>query len=205
MVLSLDSEVGGQHLGAEEAATPLYLADMQRLCEVDTETLRCSMQEQDLPEGVDARFAFAPSYQHAHWHFAMAEYIAAIHLGKDRIPQVKGARAGDHWLYWTHNFRDHELLVLRVVSLDKTDQTATQAAMAALLRRAVLEAQQWGFHSVLAWEPSPDLLTAARAIHGVKQVRLEDRDEGSIPSLRWSGDGANKTVLWEANEKFCWC
>jgi hypothetical protein len=70
----------------------------------------------------------------------------------------------------------------------------------------VAEAKDWGLQKVLVWAPSPEQTAVVgemwRELGPYVQVALEEREDGSIPSLRWRG---SKALGGEDNEYYAWC
>jgi len=75
--------------------------------------------------------------------------------------------------------------------------------MRAVLRSAQMQAAEWGMHKVELWNPST-LVQRLIDEAGVKHIKV-DREEESIPSLMWYGEGSTDEIEWVGNEKFAWC
>jgi hypothetical protein len=87
---------------------------------------------------------------------------------------------------------------------DMNDNTADmqRTSIATLLHLAGEEARQWGLEKVEIWNPNAVTLEAAKMIS--RKSRLVDREEESIPSLRWAGQEGEE-LIWLGNEKYAWC
>ncbi|KAK4448920.1 hypothetical protein QBC34DRAFT_485324 [Podospora aff. communis PSN243] len=95
---------------------------------------------------------------------------------------------GDSWVYWDHDLRENKLKILRAVKGQKDGALAMQG----LLRAALKEAQEWGLPKVLVGG-------------GKLALAFDEREDGSIPSLRWKGGESLGDVVWEENEYYAWC
>jgi hypothetical protein len=76
-----------------------------------------------------------------------------------------------------------------------------------LLSAALKEAVEWGLKKVGIWQPSALLGMAAVLLWGENptvKLTFEQREDGSIPSLRWKG-GEKMETVWEDNEYYAWC
>jgi hypothetical protein len=85
-------------------------------------------------------------------------------------------------------------------------QHSHDAAIAALLRIAQREAEEWKMEHVEMWAPSQVALAAAQRLD--PSAKVIDRDTESIASLQWypehDGSVADK-IDWVGNEKYGWC
>jgi hypothetical protein len=180
--------------------------DLGRLCEQDTANLKRRLQSIDTTE--TEHVAFEPSHAQAQWHFAREEFVSQKLFG--RVPEIKGAIAddGQSWMYWDRNFGENKMNIQRIVHPDHNTKGAL-ASIIALLETAVAETAEWKLKKVVVWNPD-DLVSRAAEALGVKHpeqlaVRLEERTDGSIPSLRWTGDKSLEGVTWYQNEYYGWC
>lgn len=217
----------GCALGGAEAETSLFTdADVPSLCEADCALLRAHLERvaasssssssasSSSPSGGEDEktyIAFLPDYTQISWHFARASYVAEV-MRQGREIKNRGAktRDGESWLYWDHDLRESKLKILRVVIGERENDRATATAAAkALLRAAVKEAQDWDLPKVLVWAPGEAVSLAATELWreggGKLGVVFDEREDGSIPSLRWKGGEHVERVVWEANEYYAWC
>ncbi|KAL8716595.1 MAG: hypothetical protein Q9225_006085 [Loekoesia sp. 1 TL-2023] len=208
-------------------ASLLAAEDIEELCRLDEASLRSAMAEPTSPD-VGILVALIPDAATMQWHHAREEFLGE--RLRDRFPFAKGALAKTAtgkraWCIWTRTFganRDDDMLnILRLVTegvavgrqannvvsdgdLNDSEQ-AIVAAVAAILEQAQLEATFWGMTSVQLWNPSPLTFLAAKKVEA--SAKIVDRDDESIPSLRWHGkappDGTK--IDWIANEKYGWC
>ncbi|MCJ1414023.1 hypothetical protein MMC32_000348 [Xylographa parallela] len=207
--VALPAALGGEEEEKGVKARALYAADLGMLCEADERLLRRRMGRWG-DGGVDTRVAFVPDVETMAWHHAREEFAAREVLG--RWPEVKGAvvegAEGRVWAVWTRTFGKGEegnvLHVLRMVveGEDGEDGEGTWRveATAEVLRAAQREAGRWAMKTVEVWNPEGVVVVAARRIHG--EVEVVERDEESITSLMWYGEGE---VEWVGNEKYGWC
>ncbi|KAL4787890.1 hypothetical protein BJX76DRAFT_248344 [Aspergillus varians] len=157
------------------------------------------------------KVAIAPDFNHFLWHWAREEfYSQKLHPDRD-IPMAKGAGNDDVKVYcaWNRNFgatpEENTLYILRWVydepnSPEETEKTIK--AMAAILRRAQLEAHEWNMANVTFWNPTPLLERAVALLDPSAEIIHREKD--SIASLRWSGK-PEEHVEWLLNEKYAWC
>ena len=74
----------------------------------------------------------------------------------------------------------------------------------AVLQAAQAEAEQWRLPCMKLWHPTP-LAEQLLAQSGLEHRRRE-REEDSIASLRWFGEGSSNEddIEWVACEKYAW-
>lgn len=161
-----------------------------------------------------AKVAITPNFDHFLWHWAREEFYAdKLHSHRDP-PVIKGAGEDKAKVYcaWNRNFgetpKENTLFILRWVYDDPTSPAESQAtvdAMAAILRRAQLEAHEWNMAKVEFWNPTPLMLKAVAMLD--PNAETVHREKSSIASLRWTGaeQGLGKDVEWFWNEKYTWC
>ncbi|KAL3456091.1 hypothetical protein BJX64DRAFT_281589 [Aspergillus heterothallicus] len=181
------------------------------MCNIDViqkekELLRVSSQTSSGP-----KIAIAPNHDHFLWHWAREEfYSQKLNPGKE-LPTIKGAGSDDAKVYctWNRNFssipKENTLYILRWVYNEPSssaDAEATIKAMAAILRRAQLEAHEWNMARVTFWNPTPLLQKAVALLDPAAEIVHREKD--SIAALRWSGN-PDEQVEWFCNEKYAWC
>jgi hypothetical protein len=188
---------------------PLKDDDLPRLCEVDVANLEKRLQAIGTAES--KHIAFEPSHAQAHWHFVREEFIAQTLF--NRIPEIKGAITddGQSWIYWDRNFSEKKMNIQRIVHPEQAihDADSLLGSAVALLEAAMAQAVEWNLKKVVIWNPDDYIARAAEEL-GVKHpqvlsVRLEERTDGSIPSLRWKGGQSLENVIWDQNEYYGWC
>lgn len=207
-----------------QGARLLYAADLAELCAVDEALIRERLQAR--PRGSNTAFALIPDVATMQWHHAREEFVGAQVCGRE--PKVKGAIAGTEkgkrmWMYWTRVWssnnpqesRGNTLHVLRLVSegndhsTEKDEQvgnTDSEAMIMSLLAVAQDEAKKWNMEQVELWNPSPVTLAAAQRL--CPTAKRVEREEESIPSMRWHAkrDGPlAESIEWMCNEKYAWC
>ncbi|KAA8648254.1 hypothetical protein EYZ11_008022 [Aspergillus tanneri] len=185
-----------------------YMCNDQIL-QKEREILRAASQKSH-----GAKVAIIPDFDHFKWHWAREEYCAE-RLCTDRdVPQIKGAGEENARVYctWNRNFgstpEENTLYILRWVYDEPTSPEETETtvrAMAAILRRAQFEANEWDMAKVEFWNPTP-LLEKAVAILD-PAAKVVHREESSIACLKLNGtkQGLDKDVEWFLNEKYAWC
>ncbi|KAL0937643.1 GNAT family [Colletotrichum truncatum] len=180
-----------------EGVRYLSADEVPALCEKDTESLRKKLES--LPDDGKTHVAFAPSAAQALWHFTRDGFMAKELVGREVVNRGAITADGKAWVYWDHDFREKKLKVLRVAGDPEADVTA-------LLHAAVLEASDWGLAKVLVWNPDEGVSASAKTVSdrtdGAVRVVFDERLDGSIPSLRWKGQGE---AVWEDNEYYAWC
>ncbi|WYZ39215.1 hypothetical protein EsH8_III_001129 [Colletotrichum jinshuiense] len=166
-------------------------------CAKDVELLKKKLA--NLPDDGKTHVAFAPSGDQLLWHFTRDGFMARELAGREVVHRGAVTADGKAWVYWDHDFREKKLKVLRVAGDPEADVTA-------LLHAAVIEAADWGLAKVLVWNPDDGVSASAKSVSdrtgGAVRVVFDERLDGSIPSLRWKGEGE---VLWEDNEYYAWC
>ncbi|KAL5337743.1 hypothetical protein BJX70DRAFT_368645 [Aspergillus crustosus] len=176
------------------------------IVEKERESLRVASQHSSSPS-----VAIIPDFDHYLWHWAREEfYSQKLHPDRD-IPNAKGAGNDEASVYcaWNRVFsstaEENTLYILRWVYNEPTtlkESEKTMKAMAAILRRAQLEAHEWGMANVTFWNPSPLLQKAVALLDPTAEITHREKD--SIASLRWSGK-PDEQVDWFWNEKYAWC
>ncbi|KAJ1331797.1 acetyl-CoA:lysine N6-acetyltransferase [Microdochium nivale] len=140
------------------------------------------------------------------------------HPGKLEANEVKGIAVGPVgrrvWAIWMRNYskgplspKDNTLYILRLV-VENEDQQHDNAQLVesftAVIRAAQTTAQQWSCGRVDLWNPEG---VVARLLRDSElEHEVIEREEASIPSLMWYGEGTkSEDVVWVNNEKYCWC
>ena len=202
----------------------LTSSDLPELCALDEEVLRQSLVE--YKDANRSAVALVPDYTTMRWHHAREEFVANELFG--RHPEVKGAITGEPgsrvWCYWTRVWKDPQddepntLHILRLASEDESQSDFAAAspdgveqaknssatkAIAALCAAAQTEAALWDMGEIQIWNPNSTVLAAAQLIDPT--VKVQHRENDSIPSLLWYGEGSWEHVDWISNEKFAWC
>jgi GNAT superfamily N-acetyltransferase len=219
---SSSSPAHGSHYRSQTRL--LEMSDLPDLCEADAHHLTRSFNS--LPADGKTRVAFLPTLPQITWHLARAEFdgrkiipltgnlrlvIGAMILNSSSASNSKS------WITWAHDWREKRLRILRIARVCQDQQETRRAQeetvkdVAALLDAAVVEARRWDLSKVVAWNPDEEVRAACKWIgnaypgaDGVK-VMFEERVEGGMPSLRWSGGRVVKDMSWEENFGFCWC
>ena len=200
-------QVSLSFLGGEAAAQPTMPAgvkflsreDIAPLCDKDIAKLTARFEEFPGDDG-RTRVAFLPTFKQIDWQFERNAFVAR--KLRHREPENYGAVTADgsSWIYWVHEVGKDTLGVLRIVANGP-------AAVADLLRAALVEAKDWGFERVVVWNPEGDVEDAVRTMgtedEKVVKIRFEAR-EGRLPCLRWKG-GDHVDVVWEDNYYYAWC
>ncbi|KAL2829278.1 hypothetical protein BDW59DRAFT_38637 [Aspergillus cavernicola] len=200
--------------------TMVTLPEVRELCAEDVQRCICSTdvvrKERELlrvasMHSPGSKVAITPDFNHFLWHWAREEFYShKLYPDKD-TPILKGAGNDDAKVYcaWNRNFgatpEENTLYILRWVYNEPTSPEETETtvkAMAAILRRAQLEAHEWNMANVEFWNPT-SLLERAVALLD-PSAEIVHREKSSIASLRWSGN-PEENVEWLCNEKYAWC
>ncbi|KAI9930354.1 hypothetical protein ASPWEDRAFT_39207 [Aspergillus wentii DTO 134E9] len=180
-----------------------------RILQKERELLRVASEKSP-----SAKVAISPNFDHFVWHWAREEFLAERMHPDREPPTIKGAGDDKSRVYcaWNRNFgetpQENTLYILRWVYDEPTtpeETEATSKAIAAVLRRAQLEAHEWNMAKVEFWNPTP---LVQKAVHLLDPTtKLVHRENDSIASLKWTGDaqGFGKDVEWWWNEKYAWC
>lgn len=219
-----------------EGVRMLRAEDLPALCAADEEGLRRRLARRAAKgssPSAAAVVALVPDLATIGWHHAREEFVAAELFGPSRKPpEVKGAlvqlpdgkdgsAAGSRraWCYWTrvwskeNSAEDPNVLhILRLV-VEGEDEDGEQGgneevveAVAKLFRATRREARDWGMREVWLWNPAEFAVTAAKRAMDGEGVKVVDREEESITSLRWYGAPEMEgKVEWICNEKYGWC
>ncbi|KAF2723916.1 hypothetical protein K431DRAFT_10123 [Polychaeton citri CBS 116435] len=203
---------------------PLESKDLPELCTLDERTIRQRLAKQD--SSGKTTVALIPDYRTMAWHHAREDFIAEDLF--QRSISVRGAITGESgkrvWCYWTRVWPNPSeggvdtlhILRLGIEDLEFSDFHAASneqagrlhgiyvtRAVAALFTAALTEAKNWGMKQIQLWNPTSTSLAASRILD--KNVLVEHREEESITSLQWYGEGNWQDVDWLCNEKYGWC
>ncbi|KAL1838547.1 hypothetical protein VTJ49DRAFT_2545 [Mycothermus thermophilus] len=194
-------------------SVPIYEEDVRKLAKEDIQRVKDSLiaSAKRGNGGDKTRIAFLPHTEQFLWHFTRDRYMCKVLAGREVVN--RGAKTPDSsaWVLWDHDLRERKLKVLRLVedTAGTNSDDKRRADVKTLLRAAVAEAADWGLPKVSVWSPSGVTATAAAdlwcELQPRVQVALEERMDGSIPSLRWKEDKPVDDVIWEANEYYAWC
>lgn len=177
------------------------------------ERYRTFMRDTSIADG-RAKVAIAPDFSHMSWHWAREEFYANIFCPEKGPPRVKGAGVPSRnvFLCWnrkydskTDDYTFHILRALYQEPVSPEERQAVAEGLAGALRRAQVEAYEWGMDHVEIWNPSPIMLEAVALVDDkAKEVH---RDSYGITSLKWGGKefGMGEDVDWCWNERYAWC
>lgn len=206
------------------AVRTLKTDDLAELCLIDEKLTRNRLARSS--KGADTSVALVPDRRTVRWHHAREEFVARELF--NRYPEIKGAVVGEPgsrvWCYWTRVWTNPQeqtpntLHILRLVIEDEAYSDFTPAssvkaemlkdspiakAIAALFAEAQRQAAEWDMNETTIWNPTSTTLAAAQLLD--PKATVEDRQEESITSLRWYGEGSSENVDWICNEKYGWC
>lgn len=191
-------------------ATILNDADIEALCALDEGYIR-----KELARAKDGKthVALVPDYATMHWHHLREDFMTSRILSKS--PTTRGAIAGSPghrvWAIWTRSFygpvdkveSGNTLHFLRLVVEDENDVEGNVERLRGIMKIAQQEAAEWKCVGVEMWNPTPVVKDIVNKL-GLEHSEVE-REEESIASLMWYGDGNGEDVVWAGNEKFGWC
>lgn len=148
------------------------------------------------------------------WHHMREDFMTAKIFG--RSPAIKGALEGSPgsrvWAIWTRSFygplvpeSGNTLHILRLVVEDDKDSKENAMKLKEILKIAQADAEEWKLGHVEVWNPTLTLKSLVEKT-GLQHSEVE-REEESIASLMWYGEGSGKVdeIKWVENEKFGWC
>ncbi|KAL5048161.1 hypothetical protein BDW71DRAFT_25959 [Aspergillus fruticulosus] len=207
-------------ISKEEYSVPSTTPKVRVLRADDVQRCMCSAsileKEREILRAVSLRssgpkVAIIPDFDHYLWHWAREEFYSQKLFPGSVIPKAKGAGddAAKVYCAWNRTFgntaEENTLYILRWVYNEPTsaeEAETTVKAMAAILRRAQLEAYEWNMARVTFWNPSPLLQRAVALLDPTAEIVHREKD--SIAALRWSGN-TEENVEWLLNEKYAWC
>ena len=192
----------------------LEYPDIRQLCEYDERVLRKQLAD---TKGTKTHVALLPSHDTMQWHHLREDFVTNALFG--RSPTTKGAIGGRDgarvWAVWTRSFygplidpkSGNTLHILRLVIEDESDAAREEntRALRGILELARDEAREWQLGTVQMWNPTAYV---ERLVEGMEIGHEKvDREEESIASLMWYGEGEGKVenIDWVWNEKYGWC
>jgi len=192
-------------------AKPLTYPDLEELCALDGQYIR---QDLETAKGGKIHIALVPDHDTMQWHHMREDFVSGKIFGKS--PTIKGAIAGEHgsrvWAIWTRAFygplkpeSGNTLHILRLVIEDEKDTEVNAAKLKGILEIAQAEAKEWQLGHVELWNPTEVVKEMVKRT-GLEHSEVE-REEESIASLMWYGEGSGKAdeIEWVGNEKYGWC
>ncbi|KAK3326097.1 hypothetical protein B0H66DRAFT_588753 [Apodospora peruviana] len=199
----------------DDRVSLLAESDVADLCDKDVQGLMQQFhllaKQLEAEKRGTTHITFLPTFAQCSWHFARDAYMAKA-MAVGRPVQYRGARTSDgqSWLYWDHDLRERKLKVLRIVVGGDNTENKWEEDIKVLLEAALAEARAWGLPKVIVWNPYKTVSAAATNVwldadNSKLKLLFEDRDDGTIPSLRWRNGDRSRTTLWEENEYFSWC
>lgn len=193
-----------------ETATRLKNADIEALCVLDEKYIR-----KELAHAQDGKthVALVPDYETMQWHHLREDFMTSRIFSQS--PITRGAIAGSPgnrvWAVWTRSFygpvdrveSGNTLHFLRLVVEDEDDVEGNVEKLKGIVKIAQKEAAEWKCIGVEIWNPTPIVKKLVEKL-GLDHSEIE-REEESIASLMWYGEGTGEDVVWVGNEKFGWC
>jgi hypothetical protein len=187
----------------------LIAAEVAPLCERDVEEVKGRFQRLAESGGDNRYVTFLPTAEQLAWHFTRDSYVCKTLLGREVVHRGAKTEDGAAWIYWDHDLREKKLKVLRIVTRGEDGVEKQRGDVKKLLLAALAEAREWGLPKVLVWNPTTEVADVTtgiwRDLGPQVQVTFEEREDGSIPSLRWKGGKGLQGVVWESNEYYAWC
>ncbi|KAJ4287870.1 hypothetical protein N0V88_007488 [Collariella sp. IMI 366227] len=198
----------GVDVAVPEGVVMLKEGDVPELCERDVAAVKARFGKLEVEEG-KTHVAFLPTVEQLTWHFARDAYVCKTLLGREVVYRGAKIADGNSWIYWDHDLREKKLKVLRIVTQKEDSAEKRKEDVKKLLLAAMREAKKWELVKVLVWNPTKEASVVATELWeelGPKvQVVFDEREDGSIPSLRWKGDKRLEGVVWKDNEYYAWC
>ena len=217
---SSSSSSSSSTAAAESAAssdTPLKTIkpeDIPALAAADEALVRAAVA--NAPPSPKSIVAILPDADQIQWH-AAREAFQCEHL-LSRVPSTHGVlyttpSSSRVWAIWKRNHSGpatepdkNTLFILRFVIEDEksiSDEDLTKA-IDAIISAARREASEWACGKVEMWNPSERLRRLAEGNSNL-DAKYVVREDDSITSLRWFGQGTANDVEWIFNEKYAWC
>ncbi|KAM3069378.1 hypothetical protein ACMFMG_005483 [Clarireedia jacksonii] len=192
--------------------TPLKASDIPELCALDVKFIRKQLEQ---ASDHKKHMALLPDFDTIQWHHLREDFMSQGVLGK--APEIKGGIVGEKgarvWAYWTRGFygpidnpeSGNALHILRFVLEDEVDSQENADKLKSILILAQSEAETWKMGDVQFWNPTKLIMDLLQKT-GLEYKEV-DREEESITSLMWYGEGKGTTdeVEWVGNEKYGWC
>lgn len=134
-----------------------------------------------------------------------ANFTASKMFGKATEHRGAISQSNDSWMYWYHDFRKHQLAVLRVHLPENPSQRQVEQ-VASLFLDTLQEASAWTLPKVTVWDANPVVLQALDLLNDRHKVEVTSgqRYQRSIPSFRWKGSNRTKNVTLRCNEFYAW-
>lgn len=200
----------------KESATPnpsvklLTSASLAPLCTIDDQFLHRDIAA--AAHDGQTHIALIPDLDTMQWHHLREDFMTSKLFG--RSPTTRGALAGEPgsrvWAVWTRSFygplvekSGNVLHILRLVVENERDVQGNVEKLRVIIDAAKKEAAEWKLNDVEIWNVTAAQKTLMEEMGG--EWKEVDREEESIASLMWYGDGNVDQLVWDANEKFGWC
>ena len=188
--------------------------DLPKICQAAIEQVESELIEKSTNAPDKVYVAVRPDIEHMVWHHAREEFQARTLYNSD--PLIKGAVDENTGcaLIWCRVYAEkpeqHQIQVLKTIVPSDTKGASTQElerSLAALLLRAQLEAHAWSMPAgVEVWSPDQMTLAAAQKLAmSEEKIKVFERADEHVCSLRWIGGEEGDVVEWLANEKYAWC
>lgn len=198
-----------------DATRPLVMADLPPLCAADEAALEARFNALPAKGGNDndgegsTHVAFLPSFEQISWQLAREEFMTRAMFGASVERRGAMTADGKAWVCWDHDWREKKLKVMRLVTIRGGEAADRVGDITALLEAALAEASAWGLQKVLVWNPDAETTVACKNVGNAHEDRvkliLDERLNGSIPSLRWKDGEDTRDTVWVDNQYYCWC
>jgi len=198
------------HTNPTPKVTLLKDADIEALCARDEHYIRKELAR--VKDG-KTHIALIPDYTQMKWHALREDFMTSRIFAKP--PTTRGAISGSPgnqvWAIWTRSFygpvdkveSGNTLHFLRLVIEDEKDVQGNIEKLREIVNIAQREAAEWKCVGVEIWNPTPVVKNIVSKL-GLENSEVQ-REDDSIPSLMWYGEGSGEDVVWVENEKFGWC
>lgn len=188
--------------------------DIPALAAADEALVRAAVA--NAPPSPKSVVAILPDTDQIRWH-AAREALQCERL-LSRVPTTHGVlytapSSSRVWAIWKRNHSapatepdKNTLFILRFVVEDEksiSDEDLSKA-IDAIISAARREASEWACGKVEMWNPSARLRRLAEGNSNL-EAEYVIREDDSITSLRWFGQGTTDDVEWIFNEKYAWC
>lgn len=205
--------VNGDVNEKKAGAKPIGYHELAELCCADEALLKKRVKEAVTTGGKKTAAAILPSLEQLLWHMMREDYMTKHIFGK--TPDVRGAVYGEEkgkriWAVWSRGYyggletiKGNTFHILRFVIEDEDGMGEEEMVrgFGEIVRIAQREAGEWRSEDIQMWNPG-EMTRRLIERSGVEHTIVE-REESSIASLRWYGEG--ELDEWVGNEKYAWC
>ncbi|KOS22946.1 Lysine acetyltransferase [Escovopsis weberi] len=203
--------------GVDGSVKPITEEDVPMLAGLDRDLLRRDLSVHKLEDPHRVCLAFVPSADLHRWHFQRDDFycnytFSRTPTARGAVYTPPGASQSKVWIFWTRVYNggvespEKNVLYINrfVVEDERISDAELSKAILALWGLARKEAVEWQLAKINMWNPSDRVRRLVGDIDGLESIYVV-REEDSIASLSWFGEGPTEQVEWVANERYAWC